>query len=158
MADNLKYWVWLSSIPGVGGATCKKLLEIFESPMEIWKSSEETLKKKDILSDTLVRKLSDKKIKESVNKHIDNILKNGIKVINITENIYPEYLKAIYDPPAVLYVKGSIVKEEKAIAIVGSRLASSYGLMAAETIAQEMSKCGITVVSGMARGIDSRAH
>lgn len=158
MVDALKYWVWLSSIPGVGSATCKKLLDAFGTPMEVWGASEEVLKKSGILTDGMVKKLSDKKLKDIVKRHLENILENGIGIITFDEDIYPQYLKKIYDPPAVLYVKGNIVKEEKVIAVVGSRKASSYGLMAAETIARELSRFGITVISGMARGIDSRAH
>lgn len=158
MKDCLKYWVWLSIIPGVGLATCKKLLDIFGTPMDVWGASELSLKKSGILTDHMVKELINKKNKDTVKKHIDNIQKNGVTVINYMEDMYPQYLKKIYDPPIVLYFKGNLIKEEKVIAIVGSRKASSYGLVAAETIAYELSRVGITVISGMARGIDSRAH
>ena len=74
------------------------------------------------------------------------------------DELYPAYLKNIYDPPLVLYMKGTIQEEEKYLAVVGSRRATSYGLDMAKKISRELAECGITVVSGMARGVDSFAH
>lgn len=84
---------------------------------------------------------------------------SGIKKVGIKDNEYPDNLKDIYDPPATLYVKGSILPQDKiAIAIVGTRLASYYGLSTAERLAYDLALKGVTIVSGMARGIDSAAH
>jgi DNA processing protein len=84
---------------------------------------------------------------------------SGINVYTIHDSEYPENLKNIYDPPPVLYVKGGIKEEDGlAIGIVGSRKATDYGLKAAERIAYRLAEVGITIVSGMALGIDSAAH
>lgn len=93
------------------------------------------------------------------NKELELAKKHNIKVISINDSSYPEILKKIYDPPKILYVKGKLVKEDGlAIAIVGSRRASSCGLAQAEKFGFELAKLGITIVSGLARGIDTKAH
>ncbi|MDP2921734.1 MAG: DNA-processing protein DprA [Candidatus Omnitrophota bacterium] len=92
-------------------------------------------------------------------KEMSLIKKYGVKVITFLDEDYPENLKNIYDPPVVLYVKGEILPEDNtAIAIVGSRLASFYGLQTAERLGFELASHGVTVVSGLARGIDSASH
>lgn len=82
-----------------------------------------------------------------------------IKKITLSDSGYPELLKNIHKPPKVLYVNGSFEKEDKiAVAIVGSRRASRYGLETSERLGYELALRGVTIVSGMARGIDSAAH
>ena len=84
---------------------------------------------------------------------------SGIKKVFITDKGYPKNLKHIYDPPSPIYVKGDIIPEDDvAVALVGSRRASIYGLNTCEKLAYEMAARGITVISGLARGIDSAAH
>jgi len=87
------------------------------------------------------------------------IKEENVKVITIKDAEYPVNLKEIHDPPAVLYVKGELKKEDKlSVAIVGSRHSSNYGRDTAERLATELAQLGITVISGMARGIDTAAH
>lgn len=158
MIDKFKYWVWLGSIPGVGAVKSKKLLEYFKEPYNIFTAKEKDLAAQAFLTRTDIANLVNKEFKENINKHIENINANDIKIITIDDENYPEYLKNIYDPPLILYMKGNMVKEEKYLAVVGSRKATSYGLNMAEVVSLELSRCGITVVSGMARGIDTFAH
>lgn len=85
--------------------------------------------------------------------------KHKIRILSINDSAYPESLKNIYGPPKILYVKGELKKEDAlGIAIVGSRLASGYGLTQAEKFGFELARLGITVISGLARGIDTKAH
>ncbi|NLI57823.1 MAG: DNA-protecting protein DprA [Clostridium sp.] len=156
--DDIQYWVWLSSIPGIGAVKSKKLLEHFKSPYNIWKAKENELKELTFLTGSDVYNLMNVQIRKQVKKHLENIYKNNIKILTINDELYPSYLKNIYDPPVVLYVKGSFKRNEKYLAVVGSRKATSYGLSMAQTISKELSNYGITVVSGMARGVDSYAH
>ncbi len=158
MHDNLEYWVWLGSIPGIGAIKCKKLLEFFEDPYNIFTAKEIDFASLSFLSRADVSNLVDKENREKVKKHIENINANDIKIITINNENYPEYLKNIYDPPIILYMKGCLSKDKKYLAVVGSRKATSYGLKMAEVVSRELSRCGITVVSGMARGIDTFAH
>jgi len=90
---------------------------------------------------------------------LNGVLEGNIKVLTLEDEEYPENLKNIYDPPPVLYIRGKIEKsDQKALAIVGTRRASSYGLEIAKKLAGELAALGITIVSGMATGIDSAAH
>jgi len=89
---------------------------------------------------------------------MENISRMGIEIITIRDDNYPLFLGRIYDPPVALYAKGILMREEKSIAIVGSRKATSYGSEIAEELAYKLASYGLTVVSGMARGIDSCAH
>ena len=85
--------------------------------------------------------------------------KYKIETLTISEKGYPKILKQIYSPPKVLYVKGKILqKDEFAVAIVGSRFASTYGLITAERLGYELASRGVVVISGLAKGIDSAAH
>ena len=87
------------------------------------------------------------------------IKKNNIKVISINDKEYPESLKRIYDPPIVLYANGNLnLLNNKSIAIVGCRLCSVYGKIITKKLAYNLSEKNITIISGMARGIDSYAH
>lgn len=158
MHNDLEYWVWLSSIPGIGAIKSKKLLEYFEEPYNIFTAKEKDFATLSFLSHGDVCNLINKENKEKLKRNIENINANDIKIITINDENYPEYLKNIYDPPIILYMKGCISRDEKYLAVVGSRKATSYGLSMAELVSRELSKCGITVVSGMARGIDTFAH
>lgn len=82
----------------------------------------------------------------------------GIQILSFDHPEYPQSLKNIPDPPVVLYVCGKLIREEPAVALVGSRKATAYGLNVTQFLAQDLSYAGITVVSGLARGIDARAH
>ena len=85
--------------------------------------------------------------------------KNKIRELRLTDEGYPTNLKYIYDPPPALYIKGNIIPQDNiAIAIVGSRQASYYGLKNAQELAFELAAKGITIISGLARGVDSAAH
>jgi DNA processing protein len=97
--------------------------------------------------------------KDDINKEFQLAKKHGLKIVTYEDKGYPENLKNIPGPPIVLYVKGELKEQDKfSIAIVGSRRASFYGLASAERFAADLSHHGLTVVSGMARGIDSYAH
>jgi DNA processing protein len=82
----------------------------------------------------------------------------GVSLITLEDSRYPALLKSIPDPPLVLYVKGSVLTDEPAVALVGSRKATPYGLNVTQFLARDLGAVGVTVVSGLARGIDARAH
>ncbi|MEK7683714.1 MAG: DNA-processing protein DprA, partial [Nitrospirota bacterium] len=96
---------------------------------------------------------------ERIDNQLEKLDATGIKIISFSNKDYPETLKNIEDAPIALYIKGTIQKEDRyAVAIVGSRKYSSYGKLAAEKLSSELSSMGFTIVSGMARGIDTLAH
>ncbi|MEK6733008.1 MAG: DNA-processing protein DprA [Candidatus Omnitrophota bacterium] len=149
----------LNMIEDVGSIRTQALLKYFGSLDKIFKASEDEFKRVKEIGSILAARIP-QAIKEiNLKKELDLIKKHGVKVVTFLDKGYPENLKNIYDPPVILYVKGEILPEDKlAIAIVGSRLASFYGLQTAERLGFELASHGITVVSGLARGIDSSSH
>jgi DNA processing protein len=141
MSENLPYYLQLMTIKGLGPAKIKDFIEKGLSPQEICIS------------------FGDKTIPKEVFQEIENCQKLGISLLTLEDKEYPENLKTISDPPSVLYLKGDLKKEDRiSLAIVGTRTASDYGLRIAEKLAKELSEHGITIVSGLAMGIDSAAH
>lgn len=142
----------------IGSIRLKKLQEFFDKPEDILKAHSEKLMRVCGISQNLARKIHSFK-KEDLDKEFALAKKCGLKIITLEDEDYPENLKNIPDPPIVLYVKGEIREEDKlSIAIVGSRRASYYGLSSAEKFAFDLSNLGFTIVSGMARGIDTASH
>ncbi|MFC1624063.1 DNA-processing protein DprA [Candidatus Omnitrophota bacterium] len=149
----------LNMVEDLGSIRTQNLLKHFGTLDRIFKAKEdELIKVKDIgLKIALKIVQSIKKI--DIKKELHLVKKHNVSVITFLDEEYPENLKNIYDPPIVLYVKGKILPQDNtSVAIVGSRLASFYGLKTAERLGFELSSRGITVVSGLARGIDSSAH
>ena len=137
--DNLKYWVALSKIEGLGPVKLKRALERYGGSA------------KDLC---LALKASQK----DAEKEIEEAQKKNISILTLEDSHYPQLLKEIHSPPPVLYIKGSLDKIEKSIAIVGTRTATRYGQEIACKLASELAGLGICVVSGLAFGIDSEAH
>lgn len=155
---SLKYWVWLSSRPGIGAYTANRLLDRFGSPEQVFFADERAygeipaLRKKDIAI------LTDKNLCDA-KKALDDSEEAGYRVLTINDGAYPARLRNISDPPIVLYIRGNlpVLDEEAAIAVVGTRRCTPYGIKAAERIGYELTRHGCLVVSGLARGIDSAA-
>lgn len=158
MRESDKILVWLRSIPNIGSIKIKKMLEHFKNPINIWNADLYELSRLKFLSKRDLEEISKQKYKEELPKHLDNIYKHEIKILTLLDEEYPILLKSIYDPPAILFYKGSLAKEEKSIAVVGSRKSSAYGTDITEKISTALCRHDITVVSGLARGIDSYAH
>jgi len=156
--EDLLYWIRFSIIPNIGNKRLLQLIEYFGSPQNLFMSSKAELKVVPLLNEAIIEDIKSKTYMNEAEKHLENIHRNNIKVITIKDINYPEYLKNIFDPPAILYCKGNLEKDDKTIGIVGSRKATEYGLKIAESIAYELAGMGITIVSGMARGVDSYAH
>ena len=104
-------------------------------------------------------KLVDVATSGAIKRHLEGIKLNGIGVICVDDDFYPEYLREIHEPPSILYYKGDIsLLKTDCIAIVGSRNCSHYGADQANKFAKELSQAGFTIVSGLAEGIDTNAH
>jgi len=157
--DNLKYWVWLSSIEGIGSRRIHNLLQHFGMPKNIWDASEGELAGAPDIGYKLASAVYSPENKKAVDRLLSKIDKEGIRVLTLESPDYPSNLKNIYDPPPVLYLKGSLLPDDTlALGVVGSRTATAYGLKTAQELALGLASRGITVVSGMARGIDTMAH
>jgi len=156
---NTERFLILNMVEDLGSVRTQSLLKHFGSLKEVFQAKEkELLKVKDIGPKTAPKIVQS--IKEiNIKKEVELIKKHKVRVITFLDEDYPKSLKNIYDPPVVLYVKGEILpQDDVAIAIVGSRLASFYGIQTAERLGFQLASRGITVVSGLARGIDSSAH
>lgn len=149
------YRAAFSMVPGFGPAKMKELLRCYSSAESAWKTK---LSPQSGLGEKMLQVIGEWKSKVQPEKLKEMWEKEHIRVLIPEDDEYPLLLKEIYQPPSLLYIKGSLIGMEKAIAIVGSRKCTSYGRAVAEKFAQELSRNGITVVSGGARGIDTSAH
>ena len=156
--DNLKYWIALKSIPGVGNVTFPAIVDKFVSLPVIFTTPAPQLATTPGISKKTAAAIACFKGWEKIKRELDRTIKAGIKIITYSDELYPAKLLNIYDRPAFLYVKGNLTKDEITIAMVGSRQASTYGKYTTERISRELAIKGITIVSGLARGIDAAAH
>jgi DNA processing protein len=156
---DLDSWVGLSLTPGVGGVLFRRLVVAFGSPEGALKASPHDLGRVEGVGPSVIASLRRFDWKNTAEKEIRSSEKIGARILTWDDEQYPPNLKQIYDPPPILYVLGKVTPEDRgAIAVVGSRYPTTYGKMAAERIALGLGKLGVTVVSGLARGVDSRAH
>jgi DNA processing protein len=152
------YWFALKSVPLVGNVTFRRLLERFDTPEQALKASEAELALVRGINAALIASIRSHDYREFAELECEKVVKAGVKAVNFLAEEYPKILLEIPDPPPILYVKGSLDGIEPALAIVGSRRASSYGMMTTARLAGELAGNGVTVVSGMARGVDTAAH
>lgn len=159
--NNLKYWLGFSKIYSIGSVQIRRLLEYFGAIEHCWHVTTADLIEIGGVSSKAIEKFQEEKKKiDSPEKIEEEILKRDIKVITWEDEDYPYYLRQIYDPPMVIFVKGDLKRcnPEKSLAIVGSRRASHYIKEILKKIINELKGSNITIVSGMAAGVDSCAH
>jgi len=154
---NREKWLVLNQTPELGVVGIKRLWDHFGSIEKIWSADEGDFSRVEGLSEKVMRSILENRNKISVNA--SEVQLGDTKVVNFDDETYPKNLLNIYDPPSILYHRGNLLPQDiKAIAIVGTRRASAYGLNIAKRLASELAGMGITIVSGMALGIDSAAH
>jgi DNA processing protein len=157
--SNLHYFVALNSLKYVSPKLVHKLIKVFSTPEAIFNSSFDQLKQVPGIRANAVNSILNFRDHDSVADEIQKAKLRGISLVPFGSPLYPEALSNIYDPPILLYVKGSLKPvDSKAVAIVGARKASSYGLKAANSIASFLAENKITLISGLARGIDTEIH
>jgi len=159
MAGDVFHWLALSLVPGVGSILFKRFLDRFKTPEAVFRASAKELLTIEGLAEKVARSICQGPFEKAVKRELYLLEKVGGRIITLEEKVYPSRLKDIYDPPPVLYVRGEIKKEDElSISIVGSRKTSPYGRWFTEKISQDLAQHGVTIISGMARGIDSVAH
>lgn len=158
MTENIKYWIWLSSLVKVPPVIRYELYDYFKCPERIWQAPAYELNALPFMDKQTVDHIFEHGPREQAQRSLEKLGKMNINVVLFTDGNYPENLKNIFDPPLVLYTKGKLLQQEQQIAVVGSRHASRYGLEMAEKLSCSLSQAGLTITSGMARGIDSKAH
>lgn len=157
--NNNEVLIWINGLEGVSNKTIDNLEKHFGQIQYLWDASNSDINKLDFLNDKIKLEIIKNRNMEYYSKQRHKIQQLGLKVITIHDDDYPEGLKTVHNYPKVLYIKGEIKEEDKlSIAIVGSRKATAYGRWAASKFAEELSQMGITIVSGMARGVDTLAH
>ena len=156
--DKLKYWLALKSIAGIGNVVLPALIDSFGTLEAIFSASAAELQTAPGITKKAAAAVAGFKNWDNIKKSLELIENAGINIITYQDELYPAKLLEIYDRPPFLYVKGSLKKEDINISIVGSRLASTYGKYTTERISRELALRGVTIVSGLARGIDSAAH
>jgi DNA processing protein len=155
--DNF-FWIGLKAVPGIGNVTFRRLLEHFDTPEAALKASPTALAGTRGMSPAVVAAITQGEWKRFAEEECQRLEANCVRLVTYLSHDYPKSLFEIPDPPPFLYVKGELRSHELSIAIVGSRRATSYGLLTTGKLAEELASHGICVVSGMARGVDTAAH
>jgi DNA processing protein len=157
--DSREAFVALNLIENVGPVRVRQLLEHLGEPAKILSASRAELLRVRGIGEDVAEKISTWEKTVDLAGELKRIADFGCQVLIQTDENYPELLRQIYDPPIVLYVKGGLTgKEKNAVAIVGSRQTTHYGIETARKLAYQLAYVGVTVVSGGARGIDTAAH
>lgn len=151
--------VALNMIDHVGPVRLRQLLQHFPDPVAILTASRDALNRVPGIGTDTADAIAGWENAVDLGSELKRIRDYGCHVLVPEDELYPELLRHIYDPPIVLYVKGQLTSRDKnAVAIVGSRRTTTYGLEAARRLAYQLATLGVTVVSGGARGIDTAAH
>lgn len=156
---GLKYWLWLCTLQGLGNQAKLALLRHFTSPEDIYYADEGELLLCEGSGRDQAAILADKRL-GTAEKVLADCRALDLRILTIQDAEYPNRLKNIYDPPVLLYCKGRLpaFDEEAAIAVVGTRSASPYGVACARKLGHGLAKGGAIVVSGLARGIDAESQ
>jgi DNA processing protein len=152
-------WIGLSLVPEIGPVMARKLLAEFGSPERIFSAGVGDLLSVNGMSREKAGNIKGFQLWDRVDTYLKVIEKRGIRVAGCDDPAYPEVLKEIDGAPVVLYMKGCYLPEDRfGIAVVGSRKHSPYGEVVARKLPAELASAGFTIVSGMARGVDTLAH
>lgn len=157
--EEKRYWIWFSLIANLSIKRKKKLLEIYKNPKNIFNANKLELEQIEGIEDNIINNIVTSRKEENIEFYINKMKEENVDIISIYDKEYPQLLKNIYEFPISLFIKGN--KENlnrKSIAIIGCREATDYGKKAAKYFGYSLSKNGINVVSGLARGVDSYSH
>ncbi|WP_371368952.1 hypothetical protein SRRS_23260 [Sporomusa rhizae] len=152
------YLAALQRMSGIGSSRIKALVDYFGSARQAWLADQGDLFLSKCLDSTSCNNLLAQRDKIDIHKLAESLLKKGISICILSEDDYPALLRNTYNPPYVLYYRGTLPADDKLIAIVGSRKATAYGKNAATMLAATLAEAGVGIVSGAARGIDTAAH
>lgn len=159
MRADLADWIALNMVRGIGPRTANQLLNHFGAPAQVFAASRLALQKEGLKPET-IQELLDSAILEKANAEIERLEKLNAQVITLDDEDYPELLREIHDPPIAIYVRGDLqaAYRRPCLAVVGSRRCSTYGVNVAESLSRDLAAHGLTIISGLARGIDAASH
>jgi len=156
--EELQYWVALNNVDGLGPVHFQQLLKYFGSAEGAWNATVSDFQQLQF-SEKLIENFLRTRRNLDLRTTMEHLNKLDVRVLTISSPDYPLLLKKIYDPPSVLYMRGQIIKEDElAIAIVGSRRMTQYGKEVTENLVQNLVAHGLTIVSGLAFGVDVASH
>lgn len=156
--NEIAYWIGFSKVPGIGRVRFAQLEDHFGELESKWKASKAELKRAGLDSRTIEAVINTRS-RTSLDAELDRLYKHQVQILTYHDPSYPARLKEIYDYPPLIYVRGKLIPQENCyLAVVGTRRASMYGKQVASEISASLTRNGITVVSGLARGIDTIAH
>lgn len=156
--DDAYYWFALTSTPLVGNVTCRRLVEHFGTPAKALAASFDELVAVKGVNSAAALSLINHDGRKAAELATEALQRSGARLVTLLDNEYPPLLKEISDPPPYLYLKGKLPHSSSAIAVVGSRRASDYGISVTTRFARELAGQGVTIVSGLAMGVDAAAH
>lgn len=151
-------WIALRAVDGVGPVLFRRLLERFESPANVISATPAVLTSVRGVTPQIAADITGTACRYFAEDEWRKIESSGVRLLTFLDAEYPRRLFEIGDPPPILYLRGVIPAWEPAVAVVGSRRATREGLKASERLSSELTACGVMVVSGLARGIDTAAH
>ncbi|RJQ44095.1 MAG: DNA-protecting protein DprA [Nitrospiraceae bacterium] len=156
---DIRYWIALNFVPDIGPVLAGRLLSAFGSAENIFQAPVSELRQVEDIGQTRAGNIAGFNQWDRVEKELEFAAKQKVRLITRGDNEYPDRLRQVHGAPLVLYVKGNLSDLCRyAIAMVGSRTSTSYGMYVAEKMGFKLASSGLTVVSGMARGIDSASH
>lgn len=152
------YWLALKLVPGLGTRVANKLLDRFRTPQAIFRASRTELESAGVSGAVAQSVASGCTFDEAATQQ-EKMMQAGAVAITLGDSRYPACLRSIYDPPIVLFARGRVeLLDSPAIGVVGTRRPTPYGLAVSERLSSDLAHAGLTIVSGMARGIDTAAH
>ena len=158
MKKDTKYWVGFNLVKGIGPVRLEKLLAYFGSLQEAWQSQPHHLAAAG-LNTKLCQQMIRIREETCLDRLTESLLVAGIQILTWDDPVYPERLRGINQSPFVIYLKGDLIEEDIwSVAVVGTRRYSAYGRQVAELLTRTLAEQGITIISGLARGIDGIAH
>lgn len=156
--DDSLYWLALRMAVGLGTRKAGLLVEIFRSPRAIFQASVAELETAGLSAAVAQSIASGCAFEDAAQQHED-VAKAGVELVPITDSRYPPRLREIFDPPPLLFARGRVeLLDRLMLGIVGTRRPTAYGTQVAARLAKDLSEAGLTITSGMARGIDTAAH
>lgn len=153
-----RYWVGFNLVKGIGAVRLQALCNHFGDLALAWHAPADALQAAG-LSPKLAERVAQVRAGVDLDNYLKKVMAQGIEILTWDDELYPPRLKEIDQPPPVLYVRGALTTEDSwAVAVVGTRRVSAYGRQVAEELASFLASNGVTVVSGLARGVDAIAH
>jgi len=152
-------FIALNMVQGLGPIRLRRLLNAFGSPEHVLTATRHEIERIDGLTRPLIDSLITWESNVNLTRELALVREFGASIITLNDPEYPQLLREIHDPPTVLYVWGQLLeRDHQAIGVVGSRRTSNYGIECAKKLSYQIAYSGLTVVSGLARGIDTAAH